>query len=207
LVHVLCDEGFSGGRELFVSMVTSEIATIDARKPRPSFRVWAIPVFTASIAISALGILLFGPSSLKIQRSVAARDRSTVPLFSVPGTLVYQSLLPDEASTLPLQSAKPIAPKGRFYVSVHATDRSWVVVCADGKVLFSRLFTNGDGHTVEFNRDAIVRVGSAGSVQIVRDGKFTGMLGKIGEVRIVEFTPEASYSLNGGEAEDCTQGH
>jgi hypothetical protein len=40
----------------------------------------------------------------------------------------------------------------------------------------------------------------------MKDGEFTGMLGNIGEVRILKFTPEASYFLSGGEAEDCTKG-
>jgi len=202
--------GFAGEATLMesepVSMFTSKEATIGTRKLQSLFQVWTMPFAIAAIAISALGILLFGPPFFKVQRSVAARDRSTVPQqFSLPNISVHEPPVPEEASALPLQSAEPIAIKKRSYISVHATDRSRVVACADRKVLFSLSFTGGDGQTVDFDRDAIVRLGSAGSVQIMKDGKFTGMLGKTGEVRIVAFTPETSYFLNGGEAEDCTQ--
>ena len=204
--------GFVGEATLMeseaVSKFAAEAATIGARKPHPPFQVWAMPVAIASIVLTVLGILLFGPSSLKIQRSVAARDHSvfTQPV-SVHSTSVDQPQLPVEVSASPLPSAQPIAKKKKSHASVRATHRSRVVACADRKVLFSLLFTGGDGQTVEFDRDAIERVGSAGSVQIMKDGTFTGMLGKTGEVRIVAFTSETSNFLSGGEAEDCTEGH
>ena len=204
--------GFAGQATLLesepVSTFTSEDPPEGARRPRSLFHVWAMPVAIAAIVLTVLGILLFGPSSLKIQRSVAARDRSAFKQpVSVHSTSVDQPPLPAEVSALPLQSAQPIAIKKRSHVSVHATYRSRVVACANRKIIFSLLFTGGEGHTVEFDRDAIARAGSTGSVTIMKDGKFTGMLGNIGEVRIVEFTPEASYFLDGGEAKDCTLGH
>ena len=154
----------------------------------------------ACIAISALGLLLFGAPSTMAPRSVAAAQ------LSVPSTSPEQSAVP-AAVLSPPGVPEPIAEAPGSYIAVQATDRSWVVACADGKVLFSRLFTAGDRHMVKFDREAIVRVGRAGSVQIIKDGKFTGPLGVNGQVRIVAFTPEDAHFLNGVEDEDCTYAH
>lgn len=172
----------------------SNAAAHDARKPRPWIPLSALPIALAAVATSALGMLLLGPPSMMIQRSVAAKERSVAP--ERVGAFVP-----------PLQSPEPIARKSGSDLSVEASDSSWVVVCADNKVLFSKLFTAGDRQTVKFNRDVIVRLGSAGSVQILKNGLLTRALGQRGEVRIVEFTPDDSHFLMDGEAGDCTHGH
>ena len=182
------------------------VATLEAGHPHPSIRPWVTPAAPAGIATMVLGILLVGPSSIMIQGSVAAKDHSALEQFSGPASPVHESAMLETAAATPAPSRKPAFRRVKSHVSVHANDRSWVVACADGKVLFTRLFTAGNSHMLEFNRRAIVRVGSAGSVQIVADGKSPGALGAVGEVRIVEFTPGGSHFLKGGEIEDCTKG-
>ena len=146
-----------------------------------------------------LGILLVSASSIMIQSSVAAKDHSAPEQFSGPAVL-------ETAVAEPAPSPRTASMDAKSHLDIHTSDQSWVVACADGKVLFTRLFTAGDSQTLEFDRRAIVRVGSAGSVQIVADGKSPGSLGAVGEVRIVEFTPGDSHFLKGGEIEDCTLG-
>jgi Domain of unknown function (DUF4115) len=163
-------------------------------KSRPSIPSWAALIAVAVIAISGFGILLFG-------RSVAAKDRPP----TIPAASFQQPALP-EVVAAPLRAAEPLVRKNASNLSVQASGRSWVVVCTDGKVLFSKLFTAGDRHTVKFTQAAVVRVGNAGSIQVVNDGEFTGALGRRGQVRIVEFTPDDSHFLHGGESEDCTYG-
>jgi hypothetical protein len=81
-----------------------------------------------------------------------------------------------------------------------------VVACADGKVLFAKLFSAGSKESVDFTRTAIVRAGHASYVQISVDGKPAGPLATTGDVRIVELNPEGSHSREGGETDDCTKG-
>jgi len=188
----------------------SEVATSDAARRHASIRPSAKLVAPAGIAISVLGVLLFGPSPLMMERSVAAKDHPALEQVSLPGSSVPQPTPPETPAATVVaaqaQTSQPAFGEAKSSVSVQASDRSWIVACADSKVLFARLFTAGNSHTIEFKRRAIVRVGSAGSVQILDDGRFPGTLGDVGEVRIVEFTPGDSHFLKGGEIEDCTKG-
>jgi hypothetical protein len=151
-----------------------------------------------------VGILLAGPSSLRIQRSVAAKDPSAAKQFLGTASVQQPATVEVAGAALP--------PKSNFTatkssLSLYASDQSWVVACVDEKLLFARLFTTGDSRTFEFDRRAIVRVGRAGSVRVVSDGNGPKTMGGLGEVRVMEFTPGASHFLKGGEVEDCTDGH
>ena len=181
-------------------------AAPDAGQPHASIGPWVRTAAPACIAIVVLGILLVGPSSIVLQRSVAAKDHSAPEPFFGRASSLHQPALAETGGEAPAPISKPAFGGAKSHVFVHASDRSWVVACADGKVLFSRLFTAGNRHTFQFNRRAIVRVGSAGSVQIVVDEESPGALGAVGQVRIVEFTPGDSHFLKGGEIQDCTQG-
>lgn len=190
-----------------IPFLEPEVATLEAAgQPHPSSRPWVTPATPAGIATMVLGILLVGPSSIMIQSSVAAKDHSALEQFSSAATAAPQPAMPESAPVMPAPSPTTAFRRAKSHVTIHASDRSWVVACADGKVLFARLFTVGNSRALEFNRRAIVRVGSAGSVQIVADGKSPGGLGAVGEVRIIEFTPGGSHFLKGGEIEDCTVG-
>jgi hypothetical protein len=188
------------------SFLEPEAATPYAAQPHASTRPWMRPAAPAGIAIMVLGFLLVGPSSITLQRSVAAKDHSAPEKFSALASSLHQPALAETGVATPVPSPNPAFSEAKSHVFVHASDRSWVVACADNKVLFSRLFTAGNRQTLEFNRRAIVRLGSAGSVQILIDGESAGALGAVGQVRIVEFTPGNSHFLKGGEIEDCTKG-
>ena len=98
-----------------------------------------------------------------------------------------------------------LSTEGKLEASIQASDQSWVVACADGKGLFAKLFTDGSRETIGFNQRAVVRVGSAGAVQITANGKAVGALGRVGQVRVIELTSDDSHFLTRGEPSDCTQ--
>jgi Domain of unknown function (DUF4115) len=164
------------------------------------------PAAPAGIAAMVLGILLVGASSIMIQSSVAAKDHSSLEQFSGPVSPVHRPGAPETAAATPAPSPQTSSVGVKSHLDIHASDQSWVVGCADGKVLFTRLFIAGDNQIIEFDRRAIVRLGSAGSVRIVADGKSPEQLGPVGAVRIIEFTPGGWHFLNNGEIEDCTEG-
>jgi hypothetical protein len=184
-----------------------------ATEPRSSIRLWTIRAIAAGIAMLVLGALLFGPSSNKSQPSVAAKDSSRGEMLPVPDSSVRKPTLTPIAAATQVQpqavSAKVlplVSTGGKSHASIQATGPSWVVACADGKVLFAKLFTSGGKDNVDFTSTAIVRTGSAGSLQIEVDGEPVGTLGAVGQVRIVELTPGASHFRTGGETDDCTKG-
>ncbi|NPV92268.1 MAG: helix-turn-helix domain-containing protein [Firmicutes bacterium] len=58
----------------------------------------------------------------------------------------------------------------------------WTVVSADGKNVFNGTLKNGDKKTITAKNKVVLTLGSAGAVEVFRDGKSLGYLGAIGEV-------------------------
>ena len=168
----------------------SDSAEPPANEPRWSIRRWTILAIAAGITIAVLGATLFNPSSSNNQPTftrMAAAGR--VQLKAAPANV------------------PPLASTGsKSHASIQATGRSWVVACADSKVLFAKLFTAGSKDNVDFTSTAIVRIGSAGAIQIEVNGKPVGTLGALGQVRVVELNPGGSHFRAGGETDDCTKG-
>jgi Domain of unknown function (DUF4115)/PilZ domain len=120
-----------------------------------------------------------------------------VPGSPVPGTSVPVN---------PVGAPQPAAavPGGKPKVSMTATDRSWVTACTDGNTVFSKLFVAGSKEEFTFTSRAVIRMGSAGPLEILLNGKSVGPLGRAGEVRVIELTPAASRFITAGEPGDCT---
>jgi hypothetical protein len=117
----------------------------------------------------------------------------------VPAAVVRKPVKP-----APVPVVTP-APAGKTQVSITSTDRSWITACADGKSAFSKLFVNGSKDELAFSDRALVRMGSAGSVDIALNGKSVGPLGHVGQVVIVELTPKGFRLAKPGEPGDCTK--
>jgi hypothetical protein len=180
-------------------------------------RAMAILIATV-LTLAALLALLFGPFARRapLQTSVAAKN-ATVPvspaaspspstnnIVTAPGKdAIAKALTPIPALSVPNASPKP-PPGGKTHASITASDRSWITACTDGKAAFSKLFVGGSKDDLVFSERALVRMGSAGSVAIVLNGKPVGSLGRVGEVRVLELTPNASRIITPGGPGDCT---
>ena len=192
----------------------------EGAKPRRSIRYWAIGGIAASFSVLAIGVMLFGPSSKRVrtpQPKAAGQASSGKELLPVAGPSLGKSAqdrtpvfvpLPHQSAPKILQARtpNPASAGGKFHVAIQASDRSWVVACADNKPLFAKMFTNGSRQDIEFIARAIVRVGSSSAVQIAVNGKPVGIPGGVGPVRIVELTPGESHFLDDGTPNDCTRG-
>jgi hypothetical protein len=117
---------------------------------------------------------------------------------------IAKALTPIPVLSLPKASPKTPSPGGKTRASITASDRSWITACTDGKATFSKLFVGGSQDDLVFSERALVRMGSAGSVAILLNGKPVGSLGRVGEVRVVELTPNASRIVTPGGPGDCT---
>lgn len=123
---------------------------------------------------------------------------------------VMDATIPNALPTVPKPVATPVPPPvsraGISRASIQASDRNWITACAAGKVVFSKLFTAGSEDSVDFTSQAVVRMGNAGPVELLLNGKSVGSLGQMGQVRVIALTPTASHFLAGGEPDDCTLG-
>ncbi len=73
-------------------------------------------------------------------------------------------------------------------VQITAEEPSWVLVRCDGKYLFSGTMEANQTRTVEAASNMELRLGNAGGVSVVLNGKLLGALGPKGQVRTVQFT-------------------
>lgn len=87
-------------------------------------------------------------------------------------------------------SAAAAVPAGPITVRLQITAEqpSWVLVRTDGKYLFSGTLEPNETRTVEASKSLELRLGNAGGVTVVLNGKAIGALGPKGQVRTVQFT-------------------
>jgi hypothetical protein len=88
----------------------------------------------------------------------------------------------------------PAAMAAKSVVSIRTSDRSWITACADGKLLFSKLFASGSAETVEFAYGALIRMGNTIPVEIEMNGE---PVSPLTGVRAVEFGPGGFHFLAG----------
>jgi cytoskeleton protein RodZ len=79
-------------------------------------------------------------------------------------------------------------PVGNVRVQITADEPSWVLVRGDGKFLFSGTLDTNQTRVVEGVKVVELRLGNAGGVSIVLNGKTLGAVGPKGQVRTVQLT-------------------
>jgi cytoskeleton protein RodZ len=82
----------------------------------------------------------------------------------------------------------PASPPGPVHVEITATEAAWVRAVSDGKYLFSVTIEPNQTRTVDAAQSVVLRVGNAGNVNIVLNGKPIGAIGPKGQVRNVQLT-------------------
>ena len=73
-------------------------------------------------------------------------------------------------------------PAGAVQVAVTANDRSWVRAVADGAVVFEGFIDAGGRQGWQAARQITVKVGNAGAVEVIVNGRSLGPMGKPGAV-------------------------
>jgi len=116
------------------------------------------------------------PVEKQPQPPVAVNPETTAPLPK-PTTVV---------NTPPKNEASRVATPVR--VQVTADEPVWVLARADGKYLFSGTLEPNETKSVEGNDVVTLRLGNAGGVSILLNGKSIGAVGQKGQIREVQFT-------------------
>lgn len=134
------------------------------------------------VAIILVGFVIYNYAMLRSPGSrgtVAAG--SAVPATPVPSGLPSNS---PGASAVPAVTASPSLKQT---LQVNVVSGSWLRVTVDGNVRIEGTFPKGTTK-VFHGRIALVRVGNAGGVDVIVNGKRVGPLGKTGDVVDRSFT-------------------
>jgi cytoskeleton protein RodZ len=151
------------------------------------------PVGVSMAALVAVLLLCSGfyawwnkaPESLSSDRGDRGVARSAgsvvVPVKSSAGAQVPQ-----------LNVTTSTGPDGvnRVVLSLSATEKTWLSITADGKKIFSGVLEPSQTKTLAGSDVATMKVGNAGGIEVLWNGKSIGPIGPRGQVREVMFTPD-----------------
>lgn len=141
----------------------------------------AAPLIWAATFVAVLLVAFVVYNELTMRResgpaSVAATTASPALPSNSPG-----------ASASPVESLSPGPGYGPNSIALVLSAPSWLRVTVDGNVSMEGTFPAGTEKTFH-GKNALVRVGNAGGVEIFVDGKDVGKLGKAGDVVEHTFT-------------------
>ena len=101
---------------------------------------------------------------------------------------------PAAAVALPVPVAAP-APSARLSIVLTASRKSWVTANADGRRALFQIVLPGSPQTVSATREIKLRVGDAGALQWVINGRSAGAMGRSGQVRDIRVTPDTAARI------------
>ena len=99
-------------------------------------------------------------------------------------------------------AATPANPSDLNHVvlSLSATETTWLSITSDGKQIFSGVLEPSETKTLTAPEAAKMKVGNAGGLDVLWNGKPIGPIGPRGQVRVVLFTPENFQILGPSQA-------
>lgn len=143
----------------------------------------------SSTSSSILTKIALGPSSEAVAKSALVM---TAPPKSVKVSPPPQAHLP--------------AVQGKSRIVIQAKQGSWIDACTDGRTVIRQYLAPSDTADLGFSNSAVVRTGNAGGIEISVNGTLAGPVGKIGEVRVVQFDAKGFHVLEQGDpGTECGQ--
>jgi cytoskeleton protein RodZ len=128
------------------------------------------------------------PATAGSAKESAAATPAAAPPDSEAARTAPQS--PTAAGTQPASAAAASAPAspGPIHVQITATEPVWVRATIDGKTAFAGTLAANQSRTVDGKETIVLRLGNAGGVTVLWNGKPIGDIGPKGQIRNVQFT-------------------
>ena len=163
------------------------------RTKQAKYQLGAIGAACVALAAWAGGSVFWHAVGHRGQAASVSGTAAMKALADRPATAV------DEAARKAPVDASPNAAAGSLAGSAHsisikASDVSWVSACADGAKVFEKMFHEGDAGEVRFARQATVRSGNAGALELTIGDQSIGAMGSRGAARTIRATP-AGYEF------------
>jgi cytoskeleton protein RodZ len=149
------------------------------------------------VSLAALAAVLLGCSGFYAWWNKAPR------LSLPPGSQAVEAASTNPFRTSAQSSAAPagaasvdvttsLGPDGLNHVVLHlsATEKTWLSITSDGKQVFSGILEPSQTKTLTGLEVAKMKVGNAGGIEVLWNGKPIGPIGPRGQVREVLFTPD-----------------
>jgi cytoskeleton protein RodZ len=129
------------------------------------------------------------------ERPPVLGEPDTTPLSATEQIVPVQEPAPEQPGSP--TAAPPLTPTqpgsgAPVYVTLSATEDTWVRVTSDGSHSFTGILGPEENRTVEASNNVRLRVGNAGGLSVTLNGKPVGPIGPRGQVREVELTPSGA---------------
>jgi cytoskeleton protein RodZ len=162
---------------------------LPSRIQRPSKRGSLMVWIAASVAALLVAYVFF--NALTMRREAAPIASESAAPSSLPSIVASASNASPAAGASPVPSVRPTAAgpstDGANSLALVFSASSWLRVTVDGNVSMEGTFPAGTAKTFH-GKNAVVRIGNAGGVEIYVDGKDVGKLGRVGDVAERAFT-------------------
>lgn len=151
-----------------------------------------IPDISMGWSVAGLVVVLLGcsgiyawwkrvPQAPAAVAAVARAQRSTpVAMVSAP----LPSVLPEAQAAVQTGEASGVVLK------LSATERTWLSISSDGKEIFAGILQPSESKTLTGLDRATMKVGNAGGIEVLWNGKVISPLGTRGQVLTIKITPE-----------------
>ncbi len=138
----------------------------------------------ATVAVLLIAFVVYNELTMRRGGVTVAQSTPALPASASPEA----SATSTGASPSPAASPTPAAgPGGANSIALVLSAPSWLRLTVDGNVSMEGTFPAGTSKTFH-GKNALVRIGNAGGVEIYVDGKDVGKLGKAGDVVEHAFT-------------------
>lgn len=148
---------------------TVETETSEAMPRLPSREIGLYALYIVLMAMAATGLFFLVNKPKASQPVVQETSRPVVPQ--------------------PKRTAKPATANAPLQVTINLTDDSWMEVIVDGKTEFEGNLEKGTKKTWIAKKELKIAAGNAGAVLISSNQEKEKLLGELGEVKEMTFTP------------------
>lgn len=95
-----------------------------------------------------------------------------------------------KAAAQVIQAEQPAVETSGVVLKLSATERTWLSISSDGKEIFAGFLQPSESKTLTGLDRATMRVGNAGGIEVLWNGKVIAPLGTRGQVLTIRITPE-----------------
>lgn len=155
---------------------------------RPKYRSFgrlfkALALFLA-IVLAGVYVYTYFTGNLTVNRDA--------PLEQSPNEELIMDVLEENEEEIPVDLPLPEGQEVVLMVSDEAGSRCWVEANADGEISFSGILEKGETKTFKAEEKLRIKVGNAGVLSVIYNGKDLGSLDNKSLVMTLEFPPELS---------------
>jgi uncharacterized protein DUF4115/helix-turn-helix protein len=130
---------------------------------------------------------------------VVSEVNVTVPAPPVAEPVVEQAPLNPATPTVKVITETGSDGVKHVVLNLSATEETWLSITSEGKQIFSGILRPSQTQTLRAAEGAKMKVGNAGGLEVIWNGKAIGPIGPRGQVREVLFTPENFQILGPGQ--------